>query len=613
MPWITDPFTFKQTWTDPPVEERQQRMRLNTLAAGNKLTDSQKKQVSTTQIQKEKEAVDKAKRESKDYTAGRAGSVVNAASGLLDAGSDKGSEVKKAGVKTDDPSGLLEWSGSGSILGTDRLWQETQEYRNLVENMSYGDAQAIRDAAELARSRATTGWEKELQSARIRAAGDRMRSLTGRTKGEGTPWIGPGLRVALDSTGKIQRDDQGRVVYDYDPDAYRGRFYEKYQPTQEEVQHWRTLFPDSPVDITEGYVTPWQQVNVQWMTGSKNEKGKILSDLGITPTDQQIGLFDQQLKEGVVPQAWREAWRTEKWGDVKDPQTGLWTPAPPEQREAAVKKQQERYSKGYFNPTTGKGGAGEGAASQWGVGTGLISPEDFVPEGWTGPKPVPSMGITGTPTGIFAPGEGVASEYLTTPYTRPALQDWSHLMPEEGLLRSQAQRAIVADQGANFQPWAQGGLIEYSPAGTATYVPRTYTPSGSTGTTGTTSAETATNGYTGPLGNQWDSYQDWYMADRPDISGVTTGAGISPLGGHQAAMNRLYNAAGGDATWNKVGLMPGPSAGDFQNYPMKTGYDAWFYGPRGGTTDPMTYVDLALPSTGAVNRGLIPYSDVVAK
>ena len=86
----------------------------------------------------------------------------------------------------------------------------------------------------------------------------------------------------------------------------------------------------------------------------------------------------------------------------------------------------------------------------------------------------------------------VGSEYLTTPYTRPALQDWSNIMPEEGLLRSQAQRAIVADKGANFQPWAQGGLIEYSPAGTATYVPRTYTPSGSTGTTGAAGTAGAT-------------------------------------------------------------------------------------------------------------------------
>lgn len=123
----------------------------------------------------------------------------------------------------------------------------------------------------------------------------------------------------------------------------------------------------------------------------------------------------------------------------------------------------------------------------------ILDPDDPNAGGITiigGTKGIPgTTGPLGT-TGLvnYAPG----NEFLTTPYTRPALQDWSAIMPEEGLLRSQAQRAIVADQGANFQPWAQGGLIEYSPAGTATYVPRTYTPLGSTGTTGTTSAETAT-------------------------------------------------------------------------------------------------------------------------
>jgi len=102
----------------------------------------------------------------------------------------------------------------------------------------------------------------------------------------------------------------------------------------------------------------------------------------------------------------------------------------------------------------------------------------------------------------------VGSEYLTTPYTRPALQDWSDIMPEEGLLRSQAQRAIVADQGANFQPWAQGGLIDYSPPSTARYVPPAYVSSGAGAGTGTgTGTGTDTdNGYTGPLGQSWDTY-----------------------------------------------------------------------------------------------------------
>ena len=192
----------------------------------------------------------------------------------------------------------------------------------------------------------------------------------------------------------------------------------------------------------------------------------------------------------------------------------------------------------------------------------ILDPDDPNAGGITiigGTKGIPGTTVPLGTTGLvnYAPG----NEFLTTPYTRPALQDWSAIMPEEGLLRSQAQRAIVADQGANFQPWAQGGLIEYSPAGTATYVPRTYTPSGSTGTTGTTSAETATNGYTGPLGNQWDSYQDWYMADRPEIAGLVTTQGTTPLGGHQAAMNRLYANAGGQGLWGS--------------------YDAWFKSPRG--------------------------------
>ena len=61
-----------------------------------------------------------------------------------------------------------------------------------------------------------------------------------------------------------------------------------------------------------------------------------------------------------------------------------------------------------------------------------------------------------------------SNQFLTTPYTRPELQDWSHIMPEAGRLRSQPQRAVVADQGALFQPFATGGLIEYAPVGKVT-------------------------------------------------------------------------------------------------------------------------------------------------
>jgi len=102
------------------------------------------------------------------------------------------------------------------------------------------------------------------------------------------------------------------------------------------------------------------------------------------------------------------------------------------------------------------------------------APEDFtvtrVGQGG-GMSPSSLAGQNGTLGGLV----GSSREVLSTPYTRPELQDWSHLMPEEGLLRSQAQRSVVANQGANFQPWAQGGLMEYSPAGTSTYIPPTYT------------------------------------------------------------------------------------------------------------------------------------------
>jgi hypothetical protein len=379
------------------------------------------------------------------------------------------------------------WSGTGSILGTQKLWDATQTARARAEALS-GNYRALdamwKDAQARRASLAGDPNAQELQSAIMRAAGDQIRIIQGREmglegpkpKGLGTPWVGPGLRVALDSEGNVERDDQGRVVYDYDPEAYRGRFYEKYTPTSAEVEHWRNLFPDSPYDITEGYVTPWQQVNAQWMTGSKNEKGKLLSDLGITPTDEQIGLFDKSLKEGVVPQAWRDAWRTEKWGDIWNDQTKMWEPAPPDQREAALQEQQERYEKGYFNPTTGKGGAGEGAVSQWGVGTGLISPKDFVPLDWTGSQPVPSMGITGTPTGIFAPGGGGVGGLINQgAYRQPAPQDWSHLRhqfagsPDSELaqvLNTTASRAMFGAEGAAMQPWTTGqgvppGLINY--------------------------------------------------------------------------------------------------------------------------------------------------------
>jgi len=224
---------------------------------------------------------------------------------------------------------------------------------------------------------------------KMRAYGDRMREIEGRQKGQGTSYVGPGLRVALDADGKIQRDDQGRVVYDVDPEAYSKRFIPKFTPTAEQIAMGEKLFPG--VGITEGLLTPWQQTNIQWMTGSKSDKLGLLDDMGIEATENNLNLFGDTLKEGRIPKSWRDAWRTEQWGDVKDPDTGLWTPATGQVRQDAIREQLERYSKGYFNPTTGK----PGSLSNWGPNTGTISPNDFVPPGWKPGGAVPELGIKG--------------------------------------------------------------------------------------------------------------------------------------------------------------------------------------------------------------------------
>ena len=389
-------------------------------------------------------------------------------------------------------------------------------------NLSHDEAETERDRL-VALTAGKSGQELFDLRTKIRAYGDRMRELTGRQKGEGTSYIGPGLRVALDAGGKIKRDSQGRVVYDVDTDAYRKRFIPKFTPTQEQIEMGQKLFPG--VGITEGYLTPWQQVNIQWMTGSKNEKGELLSDLGITPTDENIGLFDSNLKEGIVPKAWRDAWRTEHWGDVKDPDTGLWTPATGQARQDAIAAQLERYNKGYFNPTTGKGGADEDAPSQWGPNTGLISPDDHIPPGWTGPLPAPGMGI----------GDAIQQ----TTYRQPSRQDWSAIMPSVNY--SPQFEALTAGKGKFFQPWTRGqgtppGLINYripgSPEADVTYTgaqPNLF----NTSTNNTTSPTTTTDAQ----GNKWImSNGNWYPADSDYALGLSGNTRLYPF--------NLYDSGG---------------------------------------------------------------------
>ena len=353
-------------------------------------------------------------------------------------------------------------------------------------NMSESELREAHDAAMRQRAIDLRSGKKITQSSLdAYAYGDALRGITGRQMGQGTAYTGPGMRIALDKEGKIKRDDQGRIVYDVDREAYEKRFRPTFKPTEEQKTMWKELFPESEVAITEGLLTPWQQVNMQWMTGTKNKKGELITDLtGIEATDEQIKLFGDTLKEGRIPKEWREAWRTETWGDVKDtdpnsPTYGLWTPSTGDARKQVIAKQQERYDKGYFNPTTGKF---PGQLSQWGKGTGLISPEDFIPEGWKGPgDPVPELGITGDPWGslwdqqqkkkVQVEGDpGVGSDYMLA-YRPGTRRYWDQYMGDkqrQSLMKfqppktTQASLSYLPGEQRDPKQWAQflgmGGL-----------------------------------------------------------------------------------------------------------------------------------------------------------
>jgi hypothetical protein len=127
---------------------------------------------------------------------------------------------------------------------------------------------------------------------------------------------------------------------------------------------------------------------------------------------------------------------------------------------------------------------------------------------------------------------GGTNEYLLTDYTRPQLQDLSHLMPPEGLLKTPAQRAMVANQGAVWQPWAQTPEYTWSPTGAATYTPRKL-PSlldSNTGDPNQDILNNQDNKYIGPLGGEWPSYHDWYMKSPLNDSIINN---------HRAALERI--------------------------------------------------------------------------
>ena len=163
------------------------------------------------------------------------------------------------------------------------------------------------------------------------------------------------------------------------------------------------------------------------------------------------------------------------------------------------------------------------------------------------------------------------SEYLATDYDRPGLLDWSDLEPPDmpGLLGSaKAQQDLLGSGLAAYQPWAQPA-IEYQPPVGPTYATRASLLGGASPSVSGAGDDVITpkdngNGYTGPLGQSWDNYQDWYI-NSPNNAAVGTN--------QAAAMSRLYNAAGGDPVWGNV---------SYRGY--APGQQSWFQGPRGSTS-----------------------------
>ena len=402
--------------------------------------------------------------------------------------------------------------------------------------LTYDKAKEERDAL-VASTAGKSGQELFDIQTKIRAYGDRMREIEGRQKGQGTSYVGPGLRIAL-KDGKIQRDDQGRVVYDVDPEAYSKRFIPKFTPTAEQIAMGEKLFPG--VGITEGLLTPWQQTNIQWMTGSKSDKLGLLDDMGIEATENNLNLFGDTLKEGRIPKSWRDAWRTEQWGDVKDPDTGLWTPATGQARQDAIREQLERYSKGYFNPTTGK----PGSLSNWGPNTGTISPNDFVPPGWKPGGAVPELGI-----------KGILSDHVLDDGGKNTigLQDWTRFgtnpaapppLQEGGLKHYQIYAGAPTGTGVNLIDSGSNNIWGDS-LGTDSILSHTAVD-GKNSSTSTT--------MTDAQGKKWVmSNGNWYPASSDYAKALSGNARLYPFGQYDS--NGMYMGNEGDR--DDAGADPG--------------------------------------------------------
>ena len=302
---------------------------------------------------------------------------------------------------------------------------KTMHAEKAAEGKSHAEAKEERDAL-VASTAGKSGKELFDIQTKIRAYGNVMREETGRQKGERTSYMGPGMRVRIDDEGRTVTQD-GRVQYEVDPNAYARRFIPQYTPTQEQIDR----------GLTGGLLTPWQQTNIQNMLQYPGLLDQ--EDIsGLTIEEQRnLGLFGEGIKEGRVPAAWRDAWRTQEWGDVKDPTTGLWTQADDARRAEAVADQLERYNMGAFNPTTGKltlddQGNIVGPRASWGPGTGILDPDDVYIDN----PPVGGPGVGGPPNPTV-PSFGY-SQY----------QDWTRFMP--------TNFQLAEGGGMHYQPWATG-------------------------------------------------------------------------------------------------------------------------------------------------------------
>ena len=217
-------------------------------------------------------------------------------------------------------------------------------------------------------------------------------------------------------------------------------------------------------------------------------------------------------------------------------------------------------------------------------------------------RTVSGKDYTGKPT--YDPsqiGAGGSGEYLSTPYSRPALQDWSHLAPPTmpGLLgTAQAQQSLLGNNLAAYQPQAQGGVLDYAPRGGSAWAPRTYaanplggdqTTSGDTTDNGTTTTAKTFMGQTYNNQGEYMRLLDTHNKAMQLIRGGRTTKGIGELMGDSGLVNRMYMGMGG------TDISVGNNAG---------GAGSIWVDPNAATSD-LTWLDPTVTKTTAQNNGAI--------